>query len=217
MADGHGQRVGLGEVVRAMEQTDGVKALRWLRETSYKLAPGIAVATTAVAVAGLLALGALVGADRRARFVRRGLLFVEDSNGGNGAATGEPDGEDQARPEGHGGGVPVMLLAVHGPIIGTVAQAEARQRVRRAREDDLVRPGGVVVVVAVRHMGPMSAEVEVSPGDRLADVLARAKADPEHVLPENVLAKPDAAHVIDGVSAGPIVFVDGEDLIEAAA
>jgi len=220
----HPQRRGLEIVLDAVERSDSVAALRWLRGASYKLVTGAPVVTSTRAVAGLLGTGALLGDTGGARLVAGGWLLVTPEPKSIAPLT--PPDPEAGQPQPMDGGieaaaevvrpVPVMLLLTHGSTLGAVAEAEARRRVIQARGNDVVPAGDDVVVVAVGHMGPMSAEVIVSPGHRLADVLPRQLGESGATLPDDLVADNQPGHLIDGVAAGAILVVNGDHLIEAA-
>ena len=228
----HLQRLALETLIRAIEKRDGVWVLRWLRAASYRLPTGDSVAMSSQAVAALLSLSALLGDGRLMRLARGGWCFFEfepleltqDAPGPvllAGTPPETPEVSNNAVPADWGvvqegaARVPVMVLIVHGATTGVLAQDEARQRVIRAREEGLIAVGEPVVVVVVRHMGPMSSEVAVARGDRLADVVARVSGAADSA-PDDLIATAVPNHLIDGVRAGTIVLVTGDDLIEAA-
>lgn len=234
MVAGHPQRSGVESFLQAIEKRDAVWVLRWLRGASFRLVTGEPVALSVQAVTGLLSVGALVGNGMPQRLAPDGWLFVSvtstelgDSSLAN-IETEPADGpappemaSEQPLPATSGGlqlaePVPVMLLLVHGVTYGACAEDEARQRVIRARQDGVVQPGELVVVVAVRHVGRMTTEVSVAPGDGLADVLARVREHARESSPENLVADMSPRHVIDGPRTGPVVILNGEYLIQAA-
>ncbi len=229
MPEGHPQRRGLERIIKAMEQRDAVWALRWMRAGSYKLSPGVSVVTSPVAVAGLLGTGCLLGDAGLASLRPGGWLFVTPT------AVRPQTGAQQATPEqlrepaplpNKNAGVaptsnsvdptPIMLLMTHGPTLGAAAEAEARRRVVQARGGGVVAPGADVVVVVVGHMGPMSTEVKVARGDRLAIVVSHRPQPLADDPPENLIADVEPSHLIDGVNSGRVLLVNGDDLIEAA-
>jgi hypothetical protein len=230
----HPQRVGVESFVGAIERRDAVWILRWLRGASFKLATGEPVAVSAQAVTGFLSVGALVGDAEPQCLAPQGWLFVSVPSpelGGSSPASKEVEPiESPAAPEliseqpppattadlELAEPVPVMLLLVHGVTFGALAEDEARQRVIRARQDGVVQAGELVVVVAVRHVGRMTTEVSVAPGDRLADVLSRVREQSQDSSPENLVADISPRHVIDGPRTGPVVILNGEHLIDAA-
>jgi hypothetical protein len=229
MPEEHGQRSGLEALLAAMEGRDAVWILRWLREASYKLPAGTPVATSAQAVEGLLAMGALLGETALERLGVGGWMFLsserhglEDAGGTAGMAPVELSGSvagdlSSARSARRPSNVaaPVMLLMTHGPTLGATVEAEAHRRVMNAKGRDLVPSGGVVVVVVVGHIGPLGSALAVAPGDRLARVLAGIHLVDE-AIPEDVVATAQVDHLIDGANAGTVVLVNGADLVEAA-
>jgi hypothetical protein len=195
---GHAQRTGLEATLAALEERHATWVLRWLRGASYPLATGEPVVTSPEAVAGVLGVGALVGDEALVRLEPEGWLFV--------TVSGDNDSALET--------VPVMLMIVHGATTGARAESDGHRRVHRARANYVVKPGERVVVLVVRHMGPMSGETLVSPGNRLADVLRAGRG--AGALPEDIVADAMATHIIDGTRSGEIIIVNGDRLIEAA-
>ncbi len=215
MPDDHPQRRGLERLLAAIEERDAVWVLRWMRAASHRRAPGEAVATSDQLIKGLLGMGSLL-ADSIVSKVRPGGWIIARAD--DTAEPGRPldasgHGNDLRAGKQH---IPVVLLMAHGPILGSVAETEARRRVIRARGEDVVPAGADVVVVVVGHMGPMSGEVIAQRGDRLEGLLTRQRQALTDSPPGDLVSSPIPGHLIDGASSGAIVLVNGDDLIEAA-
>jgi hypothetical protein len=223
MPEVHAQRVGVDSILQTLWSRDAVWVLRWMRAASYGLTPGTSVATSTELTRGLLAGGSLLGDAPVASLRSGGWMFVScplpiqvderptattESGGATtlNATVGTPKPVN----------LPVMLLMSHGSPLGATVDAEARRRVVQARGEDVVPSGVAVVVVAVGHMGPISGEVEVGRGTRIADVLARLPRLAHDGAPANVVSEAQPTHLIDGPTSGSILMVNGDDLIEAA-
>ena len=189
----HPQRKGTSTLVQRLAERDAVWGVRWLRSASHRLPTGSPTVGSSEAIRGALAIGALVGVGGITSLTRGGVVRVN--------ADGHP--------------IPVLLLMNHTGALGTVAEPEARRRVHFAKGQDLIDADADVVVVAVGHVGPVSGEIPVNRGHRLADIL-RACQERAQVLPANLLAVPEADHVINGVMSGNVWIINGDDLIEAA-
>lgn len=219
----HAQRVGVGSILQALWSRDAVWVLRWMRAASFRLAPGTSAATSTELTRGLLAQGSLLGDVPISSLRSGGWAFVDcplpvlvdgqpTATTDSGEAT--PLNASSATP--NPVNVPVMLLMSHGSPVGATIEAEARRRVVQARGEDVVPSGAVVIVVAVGHLGPISGEVEVARGTRIADVLANLPHAAIDDAPANVVAEAQPTHLIDGPASGGILMVNGDHLIEAA-
>jgi len=191
---GHGQRAGVERMLAALSATNGVRALRWLRTSTWKFGIGRAAVDSEQVVHGLLALGALIGND--------GCISLKH------AAWAEVRASGQAA-------WITMLLAGAAPL-GTEVSLEASRRVSDARADDRIPPGLSVIVLCTGQSGPLgSDEIIVERGYRLIDVL-KSIHTLNDALPENLIDDPDPSHLIDSAIAGGVTLVNVERLIEAA-
>ena len=195
MDAGHPQRRGVEALLNSFEHRCATWVLRWLREASLRAPVGTAVVGSAQSIKGALAIGALAGDRTTVESMRSGLVRM----------VSEADGAVAA----------VLLLMAFDTTLGSVAAAEARRRVARARGMDLLQAGADAVVVVVGHMGPMSTELTVAPGFRISDALAAMAGGP-NPLPDDVVATANPQHIVNGAASGSVWLISGERLIEAA-
>ena len=190
----HPQRVGVAGLLDSFDGRDAAWLLRWLREASLHASIGTALVGSIESVRGALAISALVGDDSIVESQRCGLLSITP-------AGGSP--------------VQVMLMMAFGTTLGSMAAAEANQRVARARGQDLLKPGADVVVVVVGHLGPMTTELPAQRGFRISDASGLI-AQQSGQLPDDIMGSADAQHIVNGAASGRVWLVNGDSLIEAA-
>lgn len=189
----YSQRVGTTTVLSALETADGVYVLRWLRDSSWNLAPGTS-ALTPVTASVLIAAGALLCADWSARAVSGGMLIAQEADGG---------GPHEAARQ-----VPLLMVAVQGTKSGAAAANEARRRVIEARSQQQLEPGSDVVAIVGGHIGNLGLEEVPTPrGCSLQQVLTSA-ADILGETPDDLIAEPLEGHLIDAAHDGRVIFVN---------
>lgn len=214
----HPQRRGLELLLAAIEERDAVWVLRWMRAASHRRAPGDAVGSSDLLIKGLLGVGSLLANSTVSKIRSGGWIAVCEEEPASATQPVEESSIEESHPTSaaNDSSTSVMLLMAHGPVLGSVAEAEARHRVIRARGDDVVPAGANVVVVVVGHMGPMSGEILARRGDRLKELLARQLESLVESPPNNLVSSSGPEHLIDGVNSGSIILVNGDGLIEAA-
>jgi len=105
----------------------------------------------------------------------------------------------------------LLVVADHAPNGGVMA-VEAERRVADARADGRIPDGSAVVVLCCGHNGRLGAnETEVSRGSTLPEVLA---AVVPVALPEYLIGGYDDSHLIDSITAGDVIFIAGDSLID---
>lgn len=194
LGDLHPQRVGVVSLLDSFGGRDAAWLLRWLRQASLRAPVGTALIGSTESVKGALAISALVGNDSVVESQRRGLMSIT------------PPGGSPIR---------VMLMMAFDSTLGSLAAAEANQRIARARGLDLLAPGADVVVVVVGHVGPMTTELPARPGLRIGDALDLI-AQQSGELPDDIMGSPDARHIVNGATSGRVWLLNGDRLIEAA-
>lgn len=191
----HGQRIGTDVVIAALETMDAAHVLRWLRDASWRLAPGH-TALTQVTASLLIAAGSLVCDTWGACLWPSGMMVATP-------ATGEPGSE-----------VVLVILGVQDTKSGAAAAKEARRRVVEARSHQLVGDSAAVVVLVAGHIGDLGLdEVAASRGCSLQEVMAMA-ASVAASTPGDLVAEPLADHLIDGPQAGQMVLVSAMNIGE---
>jgi hypothetical protein len=186
---GHGQRRGLESVAAAMELRNAVWVMRWLRFAAWKYAVGKSALDSSRLFQGLLAM-AMLSAGSALRLAAQGIAILEESN----AAI-------------------LLVVADHAPS-GSVMADEAARRVADARADGRLVEGTTVVAVCCGHSGRLGAdETAVERGSTLAQILASVVRVDES---DYLIGGDVDGHLIDSITAGDIVFVTGEPLIDVA-
>ncbi len=185
----HPQRLGTDAAIAALRARDSVWLMRWLRFVGWRLRVGQSAIVSSRLIQSVLALGALSAGN--ALFVSTGGWAIYD-------------------------GIQVLVIASEDAPLGGGMAIEAIARVTEARANDQLPPGGQVVVLCCGHTGSLGAdELSVSRGETLADILLRVPSVAVS-LPDNVLGVVEADHLIDFYSAGSVVLVHSEQLVDAA-
>lgn len=183
----HPQRVGLETLAVSMELRNAVWGIKWLRSAVWKFAVGQPVVGSSRVSQAVLALSMLTSGIST-RLAGRALAIAPDHDAGL-----------------------MLVIADHAPNGGQMA-IEAERRVSEARADGRIPDGSAVVVVCCGHQGRLGVnETSVPRGSTLTDVLAApvAAEGTTHLIDGY-----EDGHLIDSITAGDIIFVSGDSLID---
>jgi hypothetical protein len=192
----HPQRLGMANVLSALEAMAAVPALRWLRRTCWRLGHGQSAASLPAVLAGLVALSSLVGDSWNVHKLSPCWITVSPKDETAGDHT-----------------VHVLGVFCAEAKSGSQLAREVEHRVQIARTEGTIPRGALVIALCSGPIiGGLGAEELLVERESGLSVALAAAGQASTLLPGHVIDPTTPDHLIDGTRPGDVYVLNAATL-----